>query len=146
MRYRNRIQEEIRVVLLNYRKCIAAGFAEDSPIFVTLSRYSPLPGHTPEPVVVSGTYDVAEERAELSWTASSDADLVGYEVRAWAGPDDDADDESVLANILPGAPRTWTGTFGLGVPGAQASFRVYVLTDTGNERASNTLILQRPPV
>lgn len=141
---RNATQEKIRPVLVGYRQRIPAEFEEGSPVLETLPRYSPLPGHTPEPVSASGTYDEGTGQAELSWTESTDATLAEYEVRGVAGPDYDADDESVLANIPAGAPRTWTGTFGLGVPGAAASFRIHVMTSTGNERASNTVVLQRP--
>ena len=141
---RNATQETIRAILVNYRQRIPAEFAEGSPILATLPRYSPLPGHTPEPVVASGLYDPGTETANLSWTQSTDSALTQYEVRGVAGPDYDADDESVVANIAPGAARVWAGNFALGAPGTSASFRIYVMTDTGNERASNTVTLSRP--
>ena len=140
---RNETQELIRAVLLNYRKRIEAEFEEGSPVLETLPRYTPLPGHTPEPVSASGAFNAGSGQAELSWTESTDTKLTEYEVRGVAA-DYDAEDESVIANIAAGAVRTWTGSFGLGVPGAQASFRVYVMTSTGNERASNTVSLERP--
>lgn len=141
---REETQEKIRPVLVNYRERVAAEFAAGSPILGSLPRYSPLPGHTPEPVVASGVYDAGTNTAELSWTESTDANLVEYEVRGVAGEEYDADDESVIANVPAGAERAWAGTFGLGVPGAAACFRVYVMTSTGNERASNTVSLMRP--
>jgi hypothetical protein len=44
----------------------------------------------------------------------------------------------------PADPRTWTGSFGLGVPGAMVSFKMFYLTAEGNERGSNKATVQRP--
>ncbi len=56
----------------------------------------------------------------------------------------DSDDESVVATVGPDEPREmWTGT-GLGRPGAQASYKVYVLLTTGNERGSDAVVVSRP--
>ena len=49
-----------------------------------------------------------------------------------------------LATILPGAPRTLTTNFALGTPGNAATYKVYVLPSTGNERGSNPVTVQRP--
>ncbi len=83
---------------------------------------------------VSGTYDAGENEAQLSWTVSTDAKLTEYEVCGVAGPNYNAEDESVVTNISKNAPREWAGAFGLGVPGSQTSFRIYVVTRTGNAR------------
>ncbi len=48
-------------------------------------RLTPLPGHTPDPVVLTGGWDVADAGAELSWTPSADPELEQYELRATPG-------------------------------------------------------------
>jgi hypothetical protein len=50
----------------------------------------------------------------------------------------------VIATFAPDAPRTWTGTFGLGVPGAATTFKLYSITEEGNERGSNAVTVTRP--
>lgn len=141
---RNETQEEIYAILKAYRKRIPSEFAEGSAILTTLPKLTPPPGHTPAPVQASGAWNAATQVAELAWSAVTDAAVVSVEVRATAGPEYDPDDESVLATLAPDAPRTWTGNFGLGVPRAMAAFKVYLLTAEGNERGSNTVVIQRP--
>ena len=36
-------------------------------------------------------------------------------------------------------------SFGLTVPGAAATFKIYAMTATGNERGSNAVTVTRPP-
>lgn len=79
--------------------------------------------------------------AALMGTASA---LASYEVRGVAGPEYDAEDETVVATILPGSPRSLITDFALGVPGGAATYKVYVITGTGNERGSNAVTVTRP--
>lgn len=142
---RNETQDEIRAILLQYRKRIPSEFAEGSAVLASLPDYSPRPGATPDAVELSGTYDAAESRAELAWTEVTDDSVTELELRASAGPEYDDEDESVLATFAPDAPRVWTGTFGLGVPGAATTFKLYARTAEGNERGSNPVTVTRPP-
>ena len=66
------------------------------------------------------------------------------EIRFCAGPNYSTDVEQVIGNITPDALREFFTDTGLGAPGNVASFRVYVITDTGNEKGSNTLVVTRP--
>ncbi len=141
---RNETQELIRQALLQYRKRIPSEFPEGSAILASLPDYSPRPGATPDAVELSGTYDVAESRAELAWTEVTDETVTVLELRASAGPDYDEEDESVIATFAPDAPRNWAGTFGLGVPGATATFKLYAITAEGNQRGSNPVTVTRP--
>ena len=50
----------------------------------------------------------------------------------------------VLATFAPSAPRPWTSSFGLLVPGSTASFKLYSITAEGNERGSNAVTVTRP--
>ena len=141
---RTALENRIYPILKAYRQRIPAEFAEGSPILATLPRLSPVPGSTPDPVVANGNYNPATITADLNWTASTETDLASYEVRGVAGPDYDTEDEVNLATIPPGAPRTYSTNFALGTPGNAASYKVYVILTTGNERGSNPVSVPRP--
>ncbi len=141
---RNETQELIRTALKLYRKRIASDFKPGSAIFETLPRLTPLPGSTPDAVVLSGSHGPGASESTLAWTEVTDSRVVALELRATAGPEFDAEDESLLATFSPDDPREWTGTFGLGVPGAMVSYKMFAITAEGNERGSNTAVVQRP--
>jgi len=141
---RNETQEKIYTALKQYRKRIESDFQEGTAIYDTLPRLTPLPGATPDAVELSGAYGPGEAESTLEWSAVTDASVTSLELRATTGPEFDAEDESLLATFSPADPRTWTGTFGLGVPGAMASFKMFSLTAEGNEHGSNKATVQRP--
>ena len=143
---RNETQDAIRPILVQYRKRIAADFAEGSAILEGLPAYSPPDsGPAPTPAALSGTYDAAEARAELAWTPVTDPNVTELELRATVGPEYDPEDETILATLAPDAPPAWTGTYGLLVPGSATSFKLYSLTAAGRERGSNAVTVTRPP-
>ena len=60
------------------------------------------------------------------------------------GPEFEAEDEILLATVLPAGPHTWTGPLGLDTPGTTVSFKVFTLTAEGNQRGSNEVTITRP--
>lgn len=138
---RNVLQDQIYAVLKSYRLVVPTLFAKDSAIVESMPRLSPLPGHTPEAVVLSGEWDAGTNQASFTWTASSEADLNEYEIRMSPGPTYSSDDESVIGNIPAGDPLAFTTNAGLGTPGLVAGFKVYVKLNTGNEKGSNAVII-----
>ncbi len=79
-------------------------------------------------------------KADLTATVSSDPDLAEYELRACAGPDYDVDLEAVVASVPAGeTPEFATDRF-MEAPGAVASYRVYVLLQSGGEAGSGTVV------
>ncbi len=141
---RDETQELIYPVLRQYRQRIPSEFAEGSALLTTLPRLSPLPGSTPDAVALSGSYDPAEQKSDLAWSEVTDETVTELELRATTGPEYDPEDETILATIAPSAPRVWTGSFGLLVPGSAASFKLYSITAEGNERGSNAVTITRP--
>ena len=141
---RNAFQDRARELMRLYRLKIEAFYAEDSVPVQTLPRLSPLPGHTPDPVTLTGNYDVTDARAELAWTASAAPGLQSYELRSTPGPDYSAEDESTVASIPPGGPTTFTSTAGFALPGSAVSYKIYVRLTTGNEAGSAALTVTRP--
>ena len=60
------------------------------------------------------------------------------------GPEFEAEDEILLATVLPAGPHTWTGPLGLDTPGTAASFKIFTLTAEDNQRGSNEVTITRP--
>ncbi|MES2441076.1 MAG: hypothetical protein V4584_18585 [Verrucomicrobiota bacterium] len=141
---RNETQVKIYEILKQYRKRIPSELADDSAILETLPRLTPLPGHTPDAVELSGSYDAATTQAVLAWTAPTDESVATLEVRGSVGPEYDDEDDVLLATIPATGPHTWTGPFGLGAPGTAAAFKLYSITEEGNEKGSNAVTVERP--
>jgi hypothetical protein len=141
---RNETQDKIKLILVQYRQRIAAEFAEGSAILASLPAYSPPDtGHTPDAVALTGTYNPATQQSDLAWSAVTDEAVVELELRATTGPEYDAEDETILATFLPGAPPTWSGSFGPQVLGAATTFKLYAKTATGREHGSNPITTTR---
>lgn len=141
---RNELQNQLYEAMKSYRQALPTFFAKDSALVESLPRLTPLPGHTPAPVTVSGSWDPATQMASLTWTESTDADLLRYEVRMSPGPTYSTEDDSAIGTVAAGGPREFTTDAGLTSPGLTAGFRVYVVLTTGNEKGSNDLIVTRP--
>ncbi|MES2657877.1 MAG: hypothetical protein V4689_04625 [Verrucomicrobiota bacterium] len=141
---RKAMEARIYAVLKKYREVVALRFAKDSPVYLTLPRLSPLPGHTPAAVILTGIWNAAETQAELGWTASTEATLKHYQIRFCSGADYENDEEEIVATILPGAPLVFLTPAGLSVAGATASYKVYVVLETDNEKGSDAVAVTRP--
>jgi hypothetical protein len=141
---RNATQVEIYAILKSYRQKITGYAASQPALFATLPALTPAPGHTPDPVPVQAVWDAPSTSAKITWTASADAALERYELRACAGADYDSDDEVLIATVQPGAPLEAFSAFSLGTPGITAGFKIYVILTTGNERGSEPAYVQRP--
>ena len=141
---RTEIENKIYPILKAYRQAIPAQFAEGTSILTTLPRLSPIPGVKVDPVQANGNFNATTLNADLNWTASTEPDLANYEVRGVAGPDYDTDDETVLVTLPPGSPRTYSTDFALATPGNIATYKVYVILNSGNERGSNAVAVPRP--
>lgn len=140
---RNETQEKIYEILKQYRQRIPSEFPDSSPFIATLPRLTPLPGSTPDAVTLTGTYDPTEQSSDLAWSEVIDEDVTQLELRATIGPEYDSSDETVVARFSPNDPREWRGTFGLLVPGAKVSFKMYAVSEEGNERGSNAITVTR---
>lgn len=141
---RNDLQDVIYAVLKAYRLKIPTALPDGHALMDSLPALTPPEGHTPDPVVLSGAWNAGSTQADLSWTESTDADLASYQVRGVPGEDYVGDDEVILATIPAGSPRTFSTAFALEAPGAVASFKVFVVLDTGRERGSEPVTVERP--
>ena len=140
---RNALLAPARQRLQQYRVAVLARFGATSPLTLSLPRYSPEPGSTPDPVNLSGVWDAASSKAKLTWDASTNPQLSRYEVRQSGGATYKTADEFSVATVDKTQTQLLTGA-GLGVPGTVNCFKVYVVTSDGNERGSNTVKVTRP--
>jgi hypothetical protein len=141
---RNDIQDKIQPVLVSYRKKLPTKFAQSHALVETLPILTPRPGSTPEAVVVTAVWTAIQQKARLTWTASTAADLAYYEIRFCAGPNYDTDLESTIGQVAPSANHEFMTNTGLTNPGTVASYKVYVITNTGHERGSEAVSVQHP--
>ena len=141
---RNSLQDEIYRLLKSYRIVLPTAFTRGHALTASLPRLTPLPGSTPAEVTVTVVWDAALEQARITWTATTSADLDHYDVRFCSGPNYSTDDESIVTTMPGDGNREVLTTAGLINPGATASFKVYVITTTDNEKGSTAVSLTRP--
>ena len=141
---RNDLQDEIYEILRKYRRNLPTAFAEGHAIVDSLPRLTPEAGSTPDGVTATAVWDAAQQLGKITFTASSDPNLASYQLRFCAGPNYSTEDETVVASLGPTDPREFLINAGLTEPGNMATFKVYVITATGNEKGSNSTTITRP--
>ncbi len=143
---RNVEQDLIYEILKSYREVYPTYMEKTHPLFTTLPRLTPLPGSTPNKVVVQVVWVPALQKARITFTESDDPHLDHFEVRICIGPNYSTDDESIIASIEPDQPRELLTDAGLTAPGSTISVKVYVITTTGNESGSNAVTVAHDTV
>jgi hypothetical protein len=104
---------------------------------------TPLPGHTPDAVNASATFQVPNS-TRVVYDGSNDLMLARYELRGTVGDHYDERDAVVIATHAPEDPREFVTTFGLNQPGAEIALKVFVVLTTGNEAGSAAMLVERP--
>ena len=141
---RNVAQVKAYNVLLDYRKAVLGTFDPLDALVASLPKLSPEPGSTPDAVTATAVWDVATQQAKITYTASTESNLDHYELRMAPGPTYSTETETVVASLSPSDPREFFSDAGLTSPDDIASFKVYVITTTGNEAGSNAVTVTRP--
>ncbi len=136
-------KDRARQLMKGYRQAVPARCSQHPALLASLPDLSPKPGHTPEPVPASATFQ-EPNKAKVVYEASEDADLQGYELRGHPGTDYDEDDAVVLDSNLPADPREFLTSVGLTQPGASVALKVVVKLKTGNEASSPAMVVTRP--
>ena len=140
---RDALLEPLRDRFVSYRQGIEIEYGEQHAFTQSLPDVYPQPGSTPDAVTASGQWDEMTMQAMLSWTPSTNPNLVEYEVRMTPAATYDSNNTSVIRNLTPGFEQLETME-GLANPGDVASYKVYVMLTTGNEAGSNTVTITRP--
>ena len=140
---RNLLQERAYATMKCYRQSVPVKLAAFPALVAALPALTPLPGHTPLPVNVSGVYE-APNSARVVYGASADPALQEYQLRGTVGEHYDEEDAVVIATRGPLEPREFVTTFGLTQPGARIALKVFVVLTSGNEAGSATVPIERP--
>ena len=140
---RDALLEPLRDRFVSYRQGIEVEYGEQHAFTQSLPDVYPQPGSTPDAVTANGQWDENLMQAVLTWTASTNPNLVEYGVRMTPGATYDSNNASVIGNLTPGFEQFETAE-GLANPGDVASYKIYVLLSTGNEAGSNTVTITRP--
>jgi len=133
----------IRARLKQFRSIAPVRLGTKHVLVATMPAMTPPPGKTPKPVSLTGTWDTMRNQAVFSWTASDDAALDHYALRYVSGPKYKAADEIEVA-VIPAGTTTFATDAGLTLPDTVASFKIYVVVKTGNERGSQAVKISRP--
>jgi hypothetical protein len=141
-RDRDALLPAIYDVMKSYREAVVLLLPADSPLRATLPRLSPAPGSTPSSLAVSGFWEPQVLEARLSWPATTQANVDKLQVRACAGSYKEEDEQ--IVDDLDADATSWQGNWGLTAPGAIATFKVYVMTTTGNENGGKAVKIVRP--
>lgn len=140
---RDKTMRSIRAVLVAYRAAAETRLTAHPALLATLPRVTPLPGHTPEKVNISAVF-APPDTAQVTHSESDDPDFKEYQFRGTVGDDGSAEDATVLATHTARTPVPFSTQLGLGIPGGAVSLWVFVITNDGNERASDRAVVQRP--
>jgi hypothetical protein len=140
---RDALLDPARERMIQYRAMVEALLGPTAPLTLSLPALSPQPGSTPAAVTLSGSWNAGLVAAVFTWTASTAANLAGYELRMSPGSTYDAATASVVGNAPPGTLTLQTSA-GLASSGDVASFKVFVKLTSGNESGSNTVTITRP--
>lgn len=141
---RNVAQVKAYSALVDYRKAVLGTFDPLDALVASLPKLTPDPGSTPAAVTATAVWEVATQQAKITFTASTDPNLDHYELRMSPGPTYSTENETVIASLSPADPREFFTDAGLMSSGDVASFKVYVVTTTGNEAGSNAVTVTRP--
>lgn len=141
---RDNQERHIRAALNAYTRTLPVRLGPAHPILQSLPRLTPLPGHTPQPVTLRGSWDPSAAAALLDWDASDDPALESYQIR-WCPGDDYNKKEERVALTLTAASGIRTAHLrqGLEPPGTTATYKVYVILKSGNERGSRAVPVAR---
>lgn len=127
-----------------YKAAIIAKLGANSALAKSVPTVSTRPGTTPQAVTLNGVWNTTQNAADLTISKATAADFARYEYRYSAGTKYDANTASVLAAQTNISILTLQTATGLGSPGLSIAVRCFVITDTGNEKGSNTVVITRP--
>lgn len=141
---RDVVEGRVRRVLVSYNGMVTTQFAGNEVVTDTKPRLFPLPGSTPDAVTLTGAWSPEQNGAALTWEASTDPKVTGYQLRVHPGPEYQRRGSRVLRNFPPDAPREYLGHEPLSTPGGVVSYCLYVMKPRGRHKASKPVTIARP--
>ena len=140
---RDETQADMYGVMKLYRDDLPSDMMAFPTLVETMPRLTPLPGHTPQPVSASATFE-APDKSRIVYGESTDPMLDRYQLRGHVGTEYDEVFAEVIANNAPSDPREFVSSFGLTEPGVHMVYKVFVILTTDNEAGSAPMVVQRP--
>ena len=145
---------DTRIALINvsylrmkqYRTVVVSRLDPANALLQSIPAITPPPGSTPDPVGnIVVIWDAAQSKGKIDFTASPSANLATYELRTCIGSTYRTQDETVVTSILSNASLLqFLTNVGLTTSGASRLFRIYAITDDGNEKGSPNIRITRP--
>lgn len=143
--HREALWNPIYARLRQYRLAVQGRFATGAALLNSLPALTPLAGSTPAAVTINAVWNAAISKAVITYSASTNAQLQEYELRAsFGGTKYNSDTATVLDSHLAGNLTPFETASGLVAPGSKVFYKVFVITTTGNEKGSNTASVTRP--
>ncbi len=132
--------------LVEYREMVQGTFAPPNSLLQSLPRITPAAGSTPKAVQLSVVYTVATNTANFSWTLSDNAAFDHYSLRICMGDKWDEDLMESFAEIQDATTLSYNAALAtiLNQPGAGLAAKIFVVTNTENEKGSNAVKVKRP--
>lgn len=140
---RDILLDPLRGRMVSYRQAVQVEYGDGHPFVTSLPDVSPSPGSTPDAVTASVAWDGATNEAAVTWTGSTNPNVQHYEIRVSPGATYDSGTASVAGQVLAGTEEFRT-TQELASPGDTATFKVFVVLQTGNQAGSNAATITRP--
>ncbi len=141
---RDALEAKVRRVLVSYNQMVMSQFGDEEIIAGTKPRLFPLPGSTPDAVALTGTWDVARNAAALSWEASTEPKVKGYQLRCHDGPEYQRRGSRVVRNFPLEGPHEYVGWEALEARGGVVSYCLYVVKVRGRHKGSKPLTVAAP--
>ena len=140
---RNFTQTAAYEMMKVYRKAMPSALPSGDPLQADLPKLTvESTGATPDPVAASAIY-LSGSTSKTVYEASTATDLKEYQLRGVIGDDWDEEDAVTLATHAKDAPREFEANFGLTQPGTRIVLKIYVITETGHERGSAAMVVDR---
>ena len=96
-------------------------------------------------MTINVVFDTTEQKAKVTFNASSAPNVDHYSVRICVGATYNTDVENVIASIPAGpGPFVFFTDEGLAAAGDTISIKVYTVNETQNEKGSNAVAVTRP--
>ncbi|MGC4016535.1 MAG: hypothetical protein QM755_18735 [Luteolibacter sp.] len=138
---RNEYQDQLHGFAEMYRDRIREMYPVGHEHVETLPVLTAPRGQAPEPVEAEAAWE--GDSARVWWSPSADPAVAHYDVRGMAGADYETEDERLVGRVVAGDACQVQTLSDLDEPEARASFRVYVVLRSGQERGGRPVTVER---
>ncbi|MDX2109013.1 MAG: hypothetical protein SFY80_02105 [Verrucomicrobiota bacterium] len=139
---RNGILARIKPALVEYRVRVRVLYPENHILVTSLPTLHGGEGPAAEAVELTASWNEVTQKAELHWTANTQAVLKHYEIRACSEGKYLSENDRTIGTVAKDQTTFQTGE-GLVAEGSTVFLKVYAITKGGRERGSNSIKVTR---